>query len=68
LVEGCLSSRRNDLHPVTPRQHRKDNLLIGYQSLNPAAGKLLKKFDELTDKQLEDKLAAAEKCFKTSGR
>ena len=39
-----------------------------YQSLNPATGKLLKKFDELTDKQLEDKLAAAEKCFKTSGR
>jgi len=36
-----------------------------YQSLNPATGKLLKKFDELTDKQLEDKLAAAEKCFKT---
>src|SRR5450631_224611 len=38
---------------------------MAYQSLNPATGKLLKKFDELTDKQLEDKLAAAEKCFKT---
>ena len=24
-----------------------------YQSVNPADGKLLKKFDELTDKQLE---------------
>src|SRR5450432_4328581 len=38
---------------------------MAYQSLNPATGKLLKKFDELTDKQLEDKLATAEKCFKT---
>src|SRR5450631_3153614 len=38
---------------------------MAYQSLNPATGKLLKNFDELTDKQLEDKLAAAEKCFKT---
>ena len=36
-----------------------------YQSLNPATGKLLQKFDELTDKQLEEKLAAAEKCFKS---
>ena len=38
---------------------------MAYQSLNPATGKLLKKFDELTDKQLEEKLATAEKCFKT---
>ncbi len=30
-----------------------------YQSVNPADGKLLKKFDELTDKELETKLAAA---------
>jgi len=36
-----------------------------YQSLNPATGKLLQNFDELTDKQLEEKLAAAEKCFKS---
>ena len=36
-----------------------------YQSLNPATGKLLKKFDELTDKQLESKLATAAKCFET---
>jgi succinate-semialdehyde dehydrogenase/glutarate-semialdehyde dehydrogenase len=33
---------------------------MAYQSLNPATGKLLKKFDELTDKQLEDKLATAD--------
>src|ERR1700678_3267964 len=38
---------------------------MAYQSLNPATGKLLKKFEELSDKQLEDKLATAEKCFKT---
>jgi succinate-semialdehyde dehydrogenase/glutarate-semialdehyde dehydrogenase len=38
---------------------------MAYQSLNPATGKLLQKFDELTDKQLEEKLATAEKCFKT---
>ena len=36
-----------------------------YQSLNPATGKLLQNFDELTDKQLEEKLATAEKCFKS---
>jgi hypothetical protein len=33
--------------------------------VNPADGKLLKKFDELTDKQLETKLAAAATCFET---
>ena len=38
---------------------------MAYQSLNPATGKLLQKFDELTDKQLEEKLATAEKCFKS---
>jgi len=34
-----------------------------YQSLNPATGKLLETFEELTDKQLEVKLAAATACF-----
>ena len=34
-----------------------------YQSVNPANGKLLKKFEELTDKELETRLAAAETCF-----
>jgi succinate-semialdehyde dehydrogenase/glutarate-semialdehyde dehydrogenase len=38
---------------------------MAYQSLNPATGKLLQKFDELTNKQLEEKLATAEKCFKS---
>lgn len=36
-----------------------------YQSFNPATGKLLKKFDELTDAELETKLAAASACFNT---
>src|SRR3984957_14838765 len=36
-----------------------------YQSLNPGTGKLLKKFEELTDKELEAKIAAATTCFET---
>ena len=36
-----------------------------YQSLNPATGKLLKKFDELTDKELETKIVTAASCFET---
>ena len=36
-----------------------------YQSVNPADGKLLKKFEELTDKELATKLAAAASCFET---
>src|SRR3984957_3810969 len=36
-----------------------------YQSLNPATGKILKTFEELTDKQLETKIAAAAACFET---
>jgi len=36
-----------------------------YQSINPATGKLLKKFETLTDKELETKIVAAEKCFET---
>ena len=36
-----------------------------YQSTNPATGKIVKKFDTLTDKELETKIATAEKCFET---
>lgn len=36
-----------------------------YQSFNPATGKLVKSFDELTDKQLEAKLVKAATCFET---
>jgi succinate-semialdehyde dehydrogenase/glutarate-semialdehyde dehydrogenase len=35
------------------------------QSLNPATGKLLKKFDKLTDKELETKIVTAATCFGT---
>jgi succinate-semialdehyde dehydrogenase / glutarate-semialdehyde dehydrogenase len=36
-----------------------------YQSTNPATGKVLKKFETLTDKELETRIATAEKCFET---
>ena len=36
-----------------------------YQSVNPADGKLMQKFDELTDKQLGARLATAATCFET---
>lgn len=36
-----------------------------YQSVNPADGKVLRKFEELTDKELEIRLATAEACFNT---
>src|SRR5580700_6051415 len=38
---------------------------MSYQSLNPATGELLKKFDELTDKELENKIVTASTCFET---
>jgi succinate-semialdehyde dehydrogenase/glutarate-semialdehyde dehydrogenase len=38
---------------------------MGYQSVNPADGKALKTFEELTDKELEGKIAAAAACFQT---
>ena len=38
---------------------------MSYQSFNPATGKLLKKFEELSDAELETKLASAQKCFET---
>ena len=38
---------------------------MAYSSVNPFNGKLLQSFDQLTDKQLEEKLATAESCYKT---
>jgi succinate-semialdehyde dehydrogenase/glutarate-semialdehyde dehydrogenase len=38
---------------------------MSYQSVNPYNGKLLKKFKELTDKQLETALKTAATCFET---
>jgi succinate-semialdehyde dehydrogenase / glutarate-semialdehyde dehydrogenase len=43
----------------------KENLAMTHQSLNPAAGKLLKKFEGLTDKEIGTKIAAAATCFET---
>ena len=36
-----------------------------YQSVNPYNGKVAKTFETLTDKQLEEKLALAAKCYET---
>jgi succinate-semialdehyde dehydrogenase / glutarate-semialdehyde dehydrogenase len=49
---------------LCPTTSKKEKVMT-YQSLNPATGKLLKKFEELTDKELETKIAAAATCFKT---
>src|SRR5450432_3702104 len=38
---------------------------MSYQSVNPATGKVLKKFKELTNKQLETALKTATACFQT---
>jgi succinate-semialdehyde dehydrogenase/glutarate-semialdehyde dehydrogenase len=38
---------------------------MSYQSVNPATGKVLKKFKELTNPQLEAALKTAETCFET---
>ncbi len=38
---------------------------MSYQSVNPYNGKVLKTFEQLTDKQLGEKLATAATCFKT---
>ncbi len=38
---------------------------MGYQSINPFDNKLTQSFEEITDKQLEEKLAAATACFAT---
>ena len=36
-----------------------------YASINPADGKLLKKFDEINDKEFETKIATAQACYET---
>jgi succinate-semialdehyde dehydrogenase/glutarate-semialdehyde dehydrogenase len=38
---------------------------MAYQTVNPFNNKLVKSFDEITDKQLEEKIAAATACFAT---
>ena len=43
----------------------KEQQPMAYQTVNPNNGKLLKKFDEFTDEQLEAALVTAESCFRT---
>ena len=38
---------------------------MAYQSVNPYDGKILKTFEELSDKQLETALETAATCFET---
>src|ERR1017187_3188629 len=38
---------------------------MAYQSINPYDGKILKTFEELTDKQLETAIETAATCFET---
>jgi succinate-semialdehyde dehydrogenase/glutarate-semialdehyde dehydrogenase len=38
---------------------------MAYQSVNPYDGKTLKTFEQVTDKQLDEKLATAATCFQT---
>ena len=38
---------------------------MSYQTVNPFDNKLVKSFDEITDSQLEAKLAQASACFAT---
>jgi succinate-semialdehyde dehydrogenase/glutarate-semialdehyde dehydrogenase len=38
---------------------------MAYQSINPYDGKILKTFEELTDKQLDTAIATAASCFET---
>jgi succinate-semialdehyde dehydrogenase/glutarate-semialdehyde dehydrogenase len=38
---------------------------MNYQSVNPINGKVLKKFKELTNKQLETAVRTAATCFET---
>lgn len=38
---------------------------MGYQSVNPFDNKLVKSFEQMTDKQMEEKLVAATACYAT---
>ena len=38
---------------------------MSYQSVNPATGKVVKKFKEISDRQLEASLKVAATCFET---
>lgn len=42
-----------------------EEIVMAYTSVNPFNGKLLKSFEVLTDAKLEEKLVAADSCYKT---
>ena len=50
---------------MLPQQQQPKNTIMAYQSINPYDGKILKTFDELTDKQLETAIETAATCFDT---
>ena len=58
-----MSCVRPDHEPWSGRL--EDDANMTYQSVNPFDGKVVKTFDELTDAQLETKLATAATCFDT---
>jgi succinate-semialdehyde dehydrogenase / glutarate-semialdehyde dehydrogenase len=49
---------------LAPRDLQED-VAMAYQSVNPYDGKILKTFEELSDKQLETALETAATCFET---
>jgi succinate-semialdehyde dehydrogenase/glutarate-semialdehyde dehydrogenase len=49
--------------PVPVRIQR--DIIMSYQSFNPASGKLVKSFAEITDSEFETKIAAAAACYHT---
>jgi succinate-semialdehyde dehydrogenase/glutarate-semialdehyde dehydrogenase len=55
---GVISTKENDMNIQTVKSSE-------YQSVNPADGKLSKKFDTLSDGELETKIAAAAKAYET---
>jgi succinate-semialdehyde dehydrogenase/glutarate-semialdehyde dehydrogenase len=63
-IDQDVGERCNDTSQLHPNAHDKDDAM-SYQSFNPATGKLLQQFDELTDRQLESKIAAATTCYET---
>ena len=65
VIIEALATMRGDTYRASARRHWKMKQAMTYQSLNPATGKLLKKFDELTDKELETKIVTAATCFET---
>jgi succinate-semialdehyde dehydrogenase/glutarate-semialdehyde dehydrogenase len=50
--------------PVSPSAVAKTKIASAYQSVDSNTGKVVKTFETLTDHQLEDKLAAADFCYK----